>query len=271
MNWNDILLAALGGGLGGALGGLLGAGVGVLLPQAWRRATGSIFAIVFAIVGARIAPMWSPLPEPAAVEAEILAQPEIRELALAWRESDPVSFASFVESVRAAARGGGYEAAVNQGRAQLIAASRQRFAFLDDAQTVAIVRLARDQMLELRASRPQVCQPLFHGGDFGDITPFLSEEIRAREISLLASAFRADPTVPREMLTDDALVAANDAVLAAMRAQVGDDIGLLAPDASISGREARMCEVAAALYDQLLSLPEPEAARHWRGLSALDG
>jgi hypothetical protein len=134
---------------------------------------------------------------------------------------------------------------------------------------VAIIRLARDQMLELRTSRPNVCQPLFHGGAFGDITPYLSDEIRAREFSLLASAFRTDPAVSREVLSGAELAAANEAIIAATRAEVGDDIALLAPDASVRGREVRMCEVAASLYEHMQSLPEAEAARHWRGLSAL--
>jgi hypothetical protein len=272
MDMHGVLIAAVGGGIGGALGALIGFGIGRVLPHKWRRGVETLCAVALAVVGARLAPMVAgpaQTQNPASIEAQVLADPVAGEMAGAWKQSDPVSFQAFIARLNAAMQSGGAAAAIELVRADLIAAARPRLGALSDAELVELIRVSRDQMRELRTAHPIVCHPLFHGRAFGDVTPYLSEGLRQRELALLTAAFRADLAAPRATLSGDALNAAIDRVVAATRASFGEDIALIAPDASIEDREPRVCEAAAALYDQMQKLPEAEAAGLMRGLVEL--
>ena len=276
MDTNAILMAVLGGGAGGALGGLIAGLLARPLSVDWRRWIVIAGVVACSLIGARLAPIvahaLNPAPAIASIETELQADPALGPMLAAWRARDPASYAAFIarvsEGVVGAAR---RPAAIERARVELIAASRPRLAYLDDASQVEMIRLARDQMRELAASHPIACHPLFHGRRFGDIAPYFSEDLRQREMTLLTEAFRADPASPRAALQGEALNATIAAVVNDTRATFGEDIALIAPDAAIEGREPRVCEAAAALYDQMQALPEPQAAALMRGLTALSG
>lgn len=271
MDMHGALIAALGGGIGGGLGALLGFGLGRFAPNKWRRGIETVAAVTLAIVGARVAPMIAgpaPAGESVTIERELLNDPDFGPMANAWKQTDPASFAAFMTRVAEGA-GGNRAAAVEQSRAELSVAARPRVRYLDDPQLVEMIRLARDQMRELKGSHPIVCYPLFQGRRFGDISAYLSADVRQRELNLLTAAFSADPNAVRPALADAALAEAINDLVARTRAQFGEDIALIAPDAQVEGREPHVCDAAAALYDQMLSMPEPQAAALMRGLAAL--
>lgn len=271
MDTQGILIAALGGGIGGGLGALVGFGLGRIAPQKWRRGIETTCAIALALIGARVAPLIAGGPtvtDHPTIERQLLNDADFGAMASAWKESDPASFSAFISRVSSAS-GGNLAVAVEQSRAELIAASRPRVAHLSDAHLVEVIRLARDQMRELKTSHPIVCYPLFQGRRFGDISPYLSADLRQRELDLLTEAFRADPNAVHPLLSEAELAASINEVVVRTRAQFGEDIALIAPDAQVEGREPRVCDAAAALYDQMLAMPEPQAAALMRGLTAL--
>lgn len=271
MDTQGILIAALGGGIGGGLGALLGFGLGRLAPQKWRRGIESACAVALALIGARVAPM---LAGPGSagdnppIERQLLNDRDFGAMASAWKQSDPATFDAFIARVSNTS-GGNVSAAIEQGRAELIAAARPRVSNLSDAHLVEVIRLARDQMRELKTSHPIVCYPLFQGRRFGDISPYLSEGLRQREMDLLTEAFRADPNAIHPALSETELITSINEVVVRARAEFGEDIALIAPDAQVEGREPLVCEAAAALYDQMLTIPEPQAAALMRGLTNL--
>ncbi|MDX2274406.1 MAG: hypothetical protein NW206_03060 [Hyphomonadaceae bacterium] len=271
MDWQSILIAALGVGIGGGVGALIGKGLARLAPQGWRRGVEIGCAVVLAVIGARVAVMIAGPPSAGAnpsIERQLLNDPTFGPMASAWRETDPASFDVYLGRVASAA-GGNRAAAIEQARAELMEAARPRIPNLSDAQLVEVIRLARDQMRELKASHPIVCYPLFQGRRFGDISPYLSQALIQRETNLLTAAFRANPNAQQPALAEAELVAEINDLVARTRAQFGEDIALIAPDAQVEGREPRVCDAAAALYDQMLAMPEPQAAALMRGLSAL--
>lgn len=271
MDTQGILIAALGGGIGGGLGALIGFGLGRLAPKNWRRGIETVCAIALALIGARIAPMIgapATVTDNPTIERQLLVDADFGAMATAWKESDPATFGAFIDRISSAS-GGNLATAIEQGRAELIAASRPRVANLSDAHLMDVIRLARDQMRELKTSHPIVCYPLFQGQRFGDISPYLSEGLRQREMDLLTAAFQADPNATHPRLSQAELATSINEVVVRTRAAFGEDIALIAPDAQVEGREPRVCEAAAALYDQMLSMPEPQAAALMRGLTAL--
>jgi hypothetical protein len=273
MDTQTILIAALGGGIGGALGALIGFGLGQLAPQKWRRGVETACALALALIGARVAPMIAGptlAGENASIERQLLTDANFGAMANAWKQNDAASFDAFIVGVSQASSGN-VAFAVEQARAELIAAARPRVANLSDAHLVEIIRLARDQMRELKSAHPIVCYPLFQGRRFGDISRYLSADLRQREMDLLTEAFRADPSAARPALSEAELATSINEVVVRTRAQFGEDIALIAPDAQVEGREPRVCDAAAALYDQMLAMPEPQAAALMRGLTALSG
>lgn len=271
MDLQGILIAALGGGIGGGVGALLGFGLGRLAPQSWRRGLEMGCAVALALAGAKVAAMVAgpnPAADAPAIERQLLNDENFGQLASAWKEGDPQSFAAFVARIQNTS-GGNAASAIERGRAELIEAARPRVRNLNDAELMEVIRLARDQMRELKASHPVVCYPLFQGRRFGDISGYLSADLRQREMALLTAAFRADPNAQRPALAEQELVTSINELVVRTRAQFGEDIALIAPDAQVEGREPRVCEAAAALYDQMLAMPEPQAAALMRGLSAL--
>lgn len=267
----DLIMAALGGAIGGGLGVLVGVGAGRLAPESWRRNIEVGFVVLLGALGARFAPMVAgpQQQDPANIERELLADDTFGSMAAAWRESDPASFNAFLARTSAGMNGSNRAAAIEQGRAELRSVALPRLRNLSDADLVELIRLSRDQMRELQTSHPVACHPLFHGRRFGDITPYLSEGVRAREIALLTAAFRADPNAPHPALEGDALNAAINALVQSTRTQFGEEIALIAPDANIEGHEPRVCEAAAALYDEMQKLPRGQAAGLMRGLMAI--
>lgn len=270
MDMNSVLLAAIGGGAGGALGGALAGLLARPLSVDWRRWIVIFGVVAGAVIGGRFAPMVLAARTPSAgdVEAALLADPGIGQMASAWRARDPQSFTAFAQRLAPAAQGGP-AAAIEQARAELSAAARPLLVHLGDAQLVEMIRMSRDQMRELAQTHPVACHPLFHGRRFGDITPYLSADIRAREIALLTAAFSADENVGRATLEGAALSDSINRVVESVRADFGEDIALIAPDAQVEGREQRVCEAAAAVYDRMQALPENEAAALMRGLTEL--
>lgn len=272
MDTQGILIATLGGGIGGGLGALIGFGIGRLLPQNWRRGAETICAVALAVVGARLAPMIAGPSEgrdAISIEQQLLRDEALGGMAAAWQTNEPASFSAFTARLGAAAATTDRATLIEQARTELVAAARPRLQYLSDGDLVKLIRLARDQMLELKTSHPVACHPLFHGRRFGDISPYLSADLRAREIALLTAAFEADAATPRTTLSGDALNAAIDRVVTATRTQFGEDIALIAPDAQVEDKEPRVCEAAAAIFDQIQRLPEAEAAGVMRGLTQL--
>ena len=270
MMMSGVLIATLGGAIGGALGAVIGFALGRVAPAKWRRGIEIGCAVLFAAIGGKLAPMLAGPSQhaPANIERDLLADAQFGELAGAWRAADPASFNAFITRISQAGAGTDRAILIEQGRAELRAAAIPRLGYLDDASLVEMLRLSRDQMLELRTRHPVACHPLFHNRGFGDISPYVSPDTQARERDLAVAAFRADANTPRVTLEGDALNGVIDVVVEQTRADFGEDIALIAPDANVEGREARACEAIAALYDHVQRLPEAQAAALMRGLLA---
>lgn len=273
MDWTQVGVAGVAGGLSALLGSLIGALVDrALKPESAGWRAGRWLPIAFAIVGAQVAGavFSSYQSSPSRVEAEMLSDERIGALASAWRDAEPETFSRFIDGVsRALREGQSRDEAVNDLRVGLLGAATGRVRYLDDASAVETARIARDEYAELATSRPQICHPMFNGGAFGDVTPYLSEPLLRRELDVLTEAFRADTSIERRTLTGAELEIAIRQALDGVRHNVGDDVGLLAPSASLVGREAQYCRAVASFFASVAAMPESEAAALMRGLRTL--
>ncbi len=269
MDMGELGAAILGGAAGGGVGGLVATVTTRALPEKWKRAATTILVLLLAIVGSRLATNYvqRQQSQPQNIERQLLSEPGFGPLARAWRETDPVSFREAVSTISESLRAGrDRDAAVAELRFLLLSAAMPRMRFLDDAHVVEGLRIARDEFAELKTTQPSACDPVFNGRAFGDMTPYLSEGVRARELALLEAALRADSSAVRATLQGAELDAAINAVMMGTRERVGEDVSLLEGNANIEGRERRYCEVVVAFHDELLELPAHEAAALMRGL-----
>jgi hypothetical protein len=260
----------LGGAFGGAVGALFGGlVVGRLLPQGWRRGAVAVLGLVFGLVCSRLAVVQFATNElsPAAIEASLLDDPNSSAMARAWRDVDPESFRAFAETLMASVRDGASgEELVNASRAAIIAEAVPRILYLEDVQLVELASLSREQLRQFRQNRPEICRPYFVGEPFGDIRPYLTDEVMQRELALLEASFRADMTTQRRITAGSAFETTLAAVLASTRERVGDDVLMLTGEASAVGRDTQFCDAAVSFYDAVIALPQAEAAAFVRGL-----
>lgn len=204
---------------------------------------------------------------PAAIEEELLSDPQSGSLMRAWRRAEPASFQQFVSNVSQNARGGAArEELIVAARADMMAAAVPRYAHLNDAQMLEMARVAREEFRQLARTHPATCRPLFLGQPFGDITAYVSADVVQRELALIEGAFAADVSVEQAILRGPGLNAAIDALFAGLQTDVGDDANLLSAGADITGKEARYCEVVATMYGRIETMPLADAAALMRGL-----
>ncbi len=265
----DIVWAAVGGGAGALLGSLLAMVLGRLAPEKWRRGIITIVSLVAAIVGGRVGVTLyeNQASAPASIEAQLLANRDIGPLVQSWKQADPVSYRGFVARLSAGERSGqDFSSLVNVVRAQLLEAAKPRLAHLDDAHTVELIHISRAEFAQLATSHPQTCRPMFMGEGIGDITPYISADLRTRELAVVQAAFQVDMSAQQNELTGKALTDAISNLGVSTRAVVGNDVALLANGADITGHERRYCEVVVALYEQMEAMPGAQAASLMRGM-----
>lgn len=241
------------GAIGAAVGGGIAFGIWSILPDAWRasRVPVSIVAAVLCGVPATNLELPPPEPTPAMIERTMLEHPDLGELMTAWKETDPTTFAEFIEFAGRHSDGGYSEVRSDPHYAAMMARVGRRLAYLSDADALERFMVARDQMLELRLSHPELCQGMFNnrGVDLSD--PPFSRELHRRFLAIQARALRSAPENAVQPMTADEVRATMQDVSARTQAVVGDDITLLSPDAAVTGHETRFCEVAAEYFNQM--------------------
>jgi len=265
----DIMWAAIGGGVGALIGSLLGTVLGRFASEKWRRNIIIAASVALAIIGGRVAASLyeDQASAPAAIEAQLLADHEVGPLMQSWRAGDPASYQALLSRLSIGARAGQDEPSLlNAARAQMLEAAKLRFAHLDDAHTVELIHIVRSEFEQLATTHPQTCKPMFMGESYGDVTPYISADVRGRELAVLRAAFQANLSAPQNALSGKQLDDAISNLFASMRLVVGDDVSLLANGADITGHESSYCHVAAALFAQMEAMPSAQAASLMRGL-----
>lgn len=253
--------------IGLLVAGVAGWALAGLLPQPWRA--GRIgFAVLAALIGASLLPRAMPAPS---LEQQLLRSPTTRDLAQAWRQSDPEGFTAFVDEAYEANQDRDIGAMIELLIPRLNAALTERLLYLSNADVVAIEQNLRDVLLQFAVRNPRLCPAVGAG-----VSPNLSNA-EAREIqdamgalgrqrmALFVAAFRADTSAPVDAMVGEELEAALEGVRIRTAAAVGEeDMALLQGGDAAVGREARYCEVLAEFEQQLSSAPEP--GRLYRGI-----
>jgi hypothetical protein len=253
------LLFIVGGAL---LGGAVAFGVWSLLPDTWRPACWPVAIVAALIVGVNLMQASGP-----SAEGELLRNPDTRELAQAWNESDPDGFSAFAEHVSEIARGSSSASPSSS----INLAVAERLPRLSDADIVALEHNTRDLLLFYVETDPSVCFAFVHGNaSLPNVkavsrTSERSGALRRERLELIAHAFRANRSQPVSAMNDDERRIALAAVGNKLRQVLSDeDVALLQSGAAVTGHERRYCEAMAAYEDALASAPD--AGRLYRAI-----
>lgn len=239
--------------------GALAAGVAwvvfTIIPDTWRAARTPV-VIVAALLGGLNG--WSRFDrnEMSDVERELVESEQVGELARAFRDAQPAEFAAYVDDIRAAMEGGAASDAMARASLRLQLAAENRLASMPDADIAEYHAIRRDAVLELRSTNPAGCKTYLHGGPEVGAHALPGDAIAQRQMQLYARAFRNENPVEHVAFPNDEWPGVLDGISEQTFAIVGDDIGLLAPDADTSGREARSCDVIAEWFNQLSLTPQ---------------
>lgn len=261
--------------LGSAVGGGICAGLGVLLsyafPKRWRGAAAAALAALGVVAGGALGryavTYWPGALEQsqATAEAGLLKDPIAGPVFQAWKDVDPAAYNEFMRSMlRNATSGKDMEALINEAREKAMA--QVNLAKLSDSDIVEMARVTADQLHELRSTHPQSCVGIMHGKPLGDMRPHLSKEVAQREAMLLAAAFRASKSPVGASLSASEMDQQLAEVLAPLQAEYGADVALLGPSADAKGKEVRVCEIGAALFNAIAAEPPSDAAKLMRAL-----
>lgn len=128
---------------------------------------------------------------------------------------------------------------------------------LMDDDKAAMLALNRDMSLQLAATNPKLCIAHALGKPFGDMRPFITPELKAREEQMMLRLLDAEPQT-FDLLPAKDLQALNTKVGTGLYEKHGDEIGLLDLENVPDGKEEAACKMFAAYLDGVLTLPETE-------------
>ena len=266
---NPIVAAALGGAAGGALGALVGFLAQRITPVSWHRIVVVVCAAAFAVAGGRLGATYGEqqAETPVGVEAQLFTDPDMAALALAWKRADPTSYQAFVARIGAGlARREDRTAIINETRTTVMTQAKERLPRVDDAHVAELIDVTADELRALQTAKPEICVAMMRGEPFGDVAPFIGPVLARREMALLTAAFAADPNGAPAAMQQPQVEAELTAIVNNLRIKFGDEVSLLSPQATVTGKEARVCEIGAAFYDSMAQLPNGAGPRLMRNL-----
>lgn len=248
------------GFLAGLMGGLIAFALWSLLPDTWRAARVPVAIVVAILAGLALSRVEPPTPPERSFQTELevrlVNSERVGPIARAFRENDPTEFARFIRGGDIYGRGEGEEAAAHRAETALIVIGRSRFIYLSDADMARRYILWRDEMLALSETDPARCYTMYRGTvPVADLLFVGHDDLNRREIEIFEAAFTAEPR-SHEPVSDEDYAARLEEIDRAAMTFVGDDILLLAPGAPIVGNEARFCQVAAEVFNQMAQTPE---------------
>lgn len=175
----------------------------------------------------------------------------------ALAEKHPDTFETIVTQFAANADMG-LDDAIAKARSYLMTQVIQpRSRFLDDEDKVALMTLSRDMTAHLATTNPKLCIAVALGKPFGDIRPFVTPDLTAREQDLLLKMLDASPQSADLLPAADAQ-ALNNKIARQLYETHGEETALLDLENVPEGKDEPACRMFAAYLDGLLALPQDE-------------
>lgn len=177
---------------------------------------------------------------------------------LALSQKDPEAFEALVAQFADSLNTESADEVLPQVRAYLMKTIIEpRSHNLTDDDKAAMLALNRDMSLQLAATNPKMCLAHALAKPFGDMKPFITPELKAREEQLMLKLLDAEPQA-FDILPAKDLQAINTKVGTNLYEKHGDEIDLLDLEKAPDGKEEAACRMFAAYLDGVLALPEPE-------------
>lgn len=162
--------------------------------------------------------------------------------------------------IEGAANGDPVLAIANEGRQVIIAWLSDSISKAPDAIALEMLSVTADQFRELQQTNPQMCAAMVMGRPFGDTTPFLSDDLQARERAVY-EALVTTPADPGVVSLPQAEVdAAFQQISPQLQDRFGADLDLMRQDSIDEADSARVCEIQIAILDLVQELFTPERA-----------
>lgn len=153
-----------------------------------------------------------------------------------------------------------------EGTEDLIAKSREylmktilepRSRNLSDDDKIAMLTLSRDFGAQLAGTNAKMCIAHALGKPYGDIRPFITEDLVKREQEMMLKMLEATPQ-EFDLPSAKDVQALNGKVAVALYQAHGDDVSLLDLENVPEGKEEKACRMFGAYLDGVLNLPQEE-------------
>ena len=136
-----------------------------------------------------------------------------------------------------------------------------------DRLLIAYHDLAIDRLRELKDSNPALCAVITLGRPFDDPSPYLSPQLRQREMYLNRLLLRAGPDEPVSRMTSAEVQAIANGIYAALRTAIGEDAALLYVDRETTPQEdAIICRLGIATMETIANQGPSRSPALIRGL-----
>ncbi len=242
-----------------------------------KRATFAVAAVAFVLaVGAVVvvqAPgglsglLGSVAPEDRADQVLAGIKAENTYLAL-MEERRPDVYAELRQVLTAAAANGDpVMRMANDGRRVLAEWLVEAIATAPDPVALEMLAVTRGQFAELLETNPQMCAAMATGQEFGDIAPYVSAELRAREQQVYEMLLSA-PAEPVVVLPEEELQAAYRQISPDLENRFGADLALMEAGVVEEADSAKVCAMQVAILEAIEGLAPQRAAAVARAMLA---
>jgi hypothetical protein len=163
----------------------------------------------------------------------------------------------------------------NVSREELIIAARtpeseyleRTMHLVPDEQLIAIMRVTVDQAFALGATNPELCVDMLMGRPFGDIRPFIPDELEERELAAMEAFITAPKEPNRPILSEQEMMALGTEIVFAKSATTGIPVSDFASVIDGTLEPQKACVATAEFLDGVLELPPAQAGAYLRALN----
>lgn len=201
------------------------------------------------------------------LEAGFLEVPIYRAL----KAYEPSAYSQIVAVARETVqRGGSWAELRARTHPILVPVYLKRLPHAGDAEILSAVRLLLDEMAALYKRDPKLCYLFIHpeAGRSMDLAQYLPGDLASRELAVMAEVISSSATTPGRPMGEAEGTTVSKEVFGVLVQRFGKKASVIALDRVPEADQATYCQVAYAMYEEILAKPPAQAASALRYLFA---
>jgi len=261
MNWASIVIAAAAGGLAALIAGMFAK------PGEDKGKYAGIFVVLLALFYAGgkwwVLPKW----EISQVESQLEEVPAFA----AIKEHDLDSYQNLLVDVKQAMKSGKSQAEiVTMVRTHVSQVVERRLASASNEAVVNYISATMAELDELYKIGDDTCHRFLfpQGKEVVDPSKYFSKEVQQRDLAGLAQVIKSSAKDPQPVPSEAEVLPHLQPIFEKLAGKWGDDVALLQNPTGNSVNKRKVCEMAAAMYADILLLPTDDSGRVLRFMMA---